>query len=155
VSEAYKRQSGFTLIEVLIASVVMTVGVFSILAVFPQSLRMTRESGHMSVLNHLAAQQVEYLRSVGYGHTDMAIGTHPTIASDSTGKKYYPVSGLDEEYSMRWIVSTGPTDGTGTAEASMKTVTIEATYLIRYDISADPIADPDGIQITFTTFVSD
>jgi len=150
-----RRQSGFTLIEVMVASVIMLVGIFTILSVFPQALRMTRESGRSSVLNHLAAQQVEYLRSVGYGHSDLATGTHPTIANDSTGKEYYPVSGFSEEYSMRWIVSSGPTDGTGTVESQMKTVRVEVTYLIRYDNSANPIPDPDGIEIVFGTFVSE
>ena len=150
-----RSQAGFTLIEVLVASFVMIVGIFAVLAVFPQALRTTRESGRASVLNHLAAQQVEYLRSVGYAHTDMATGTHPSIANDSTGQKYYPVSGFAEQYSMRWIVSSGPTDGTGTAESQMKTVRIEATYLIRYDNSANPISDPDGIEVEFATFLSE
>ena len=149
------RQSGFTLIEVLVASVVMMVGVFSLLAVFPQALRMTRESGRTSVLNHLAAQQVEYLRSIDYGGSDLATGTHPTIANDSTGAKYYPVSAFSEEYSMRWIVGAGPTDGTGTAEAAMKSVTIEVTYLIRYDNSANPIDNSDGIQVMFRTYLAE
>lgn len=133
----------------------MLVGVYSILAVFPQTLQSVRNSGKRSVLNHLVSQQVEYLRSVGFAHSDMGAGTHPTLQTDSTGSKYYPVSGFDEIYSMRWIVSGGPTDGTGSAVAGLKTVTIEASHGLRYDGSGNPIADPEALLVSLTTYVAE
>ena len=141
------------LIEVLAASVVMVVGVYAILAVFPQALRISRDSGRASALNHLGSQQIEYLRSLDYGHTDLAIGTHPTLQNDSTGQNYYPVSGFPEEHSMRWIVSAGPKDGSGTVEALMKTVIVEATFRVRYDASANPIEIPESLSVAFQTFL--
>jgi prepilin-type N-terminal cleavage/methylation domain-containing protein len=147
--------AGFTLVEVLVASAVMTVGVYAVLAVFPQALRITRDSGRLSTLSHLAAQQVEYLRSIDYGSSELALGTHPTIQTDAGGSKYYPVSGFDEVYSMRWIVTAGPTTGSGSAQADMKTVRIEATHRIRYDDSGNVIDNPEGLSVVLRTFIAD
>ena len=133
----------------------MTVAVFGLLAVFPQTLRSTRKSGEISVLNHMAAQHLEYVKSVDYISADLATGTHPSQSSDSTGDKYYPVAGFAEEYSARWIVTSGPTDAGGTAESQMKTVTIEVSHRLRYKLDGTVIDDPDGIEVTLQTYVTE
>ena len=147
--------AGFTLIEVLVASVVLVVGVVGMMAVFPQSFRDTTNSGRLSMLNHLAAERIEELRRLGYSNSNLNTGTHPTLSTDSTGKKYYAVTGFDEEVSLRWTVSGGPTDGSGNAVADMKTIRIEATYLVRYDNSGNPIEGDDSLTVAMSTFVTD
>ena len=85
--------SGFTLIEVLIASVLLVVGVVGMLGIFPQGYLGTTNSGRISVLNHLAAESIEQLRSLPYDDSDLAAGEHPAQAIDSTGQRYYPIPG--------------------------------------------------------------
>ena len=90
---ARRADGGFTLVEALIAVVVMSIGTFSLLAVFPQALDSVRKSGNTSILNHLASAKVEELRLLDYADTDLDIGTHPSLSTDGNGKKYYAVSG--------------------------------------------------------------
>ncbi len=148
-------QSGFSLIEVLVASLLLIVGVVGMLAVFPQAFRDSTNSGREAVLNHLAAEQVEVLRGLSLTHADLAVGTHPAQGIDSTGQRYYPVNGFDEDVSLRWQVSAGPTDGTGTAEPDIRTVVVEATYRVRYTTAGVPITDGNSLEASFETFLTD
>ncbi len=150
------RQAGFSLVEVLIASVIMIVGVFGVMAVFPQTLRSTKQSGRMSVLSQLAIEKMEQLRSRDLSDADLLIGTHPPKVDDSTSQKYYPVPGFPEEYSLRWVVTAGPSDGAGNAEAQMRSVAVEATYRVRYiGVSSQPDYGTDSLELTSSTFVTD
>ena len=150
-----KDQSGFTLVEVMVASLIMLIGVFGIVAAFPQALMATVKSGHVTVLNHMAGAKMDELRTRGYAHADLAAGIHPTIALDAGGSWYYPVPGLDEAYSLRWAVSTGPTDSGGTPVAGMKTVVVEATHLLRYSAGGLPLANPVAEQVFFQTYLKE
>jgi Tfp pilus assembly protein PilV len=149
------HDAGFTLVEVLIATVVMTIAVFGIMASFPTAYRSVRDSGRMAVLTHLAAQRAETIQALPYADSTLNTGTHPTQATDSSGAKYYAVSGYPQDYSLRWIVSNGPTNGAGGTETAMKTVVVEATYRTRYTTGGTPVTTPQSLQVTLQTFVTD
>jgi hypothetical protein len=148
-------ESGLTVVEVLVASVLMIMGILGVLAAFPQALGSARDSGRKLILNRLASQQLETLRALPYNDTDLGMGFHPAQQFDSAGDRYYPVTGLSEEYSMRWRVQTGPTDQSGTAEPNMKRVTVEATYETRYSSAGAPITESRSYETVFHTYVTD
>ena len=148
-------QSGFSLVEVLVASVLLIVGVVGMLAVFPQAFRNTTNSGREAVLNHLTTEKVEELRGLPLTDAELTAGTHPAQAFDSAGQRYYPVTGFDEDVSLRWQVSTGPTDGTGTAEPDIRTVIVEATYLVRYTAGGAPLTNDNSLEASFGTLLTD
>ena len=150
---ALDDQSGFTLVEVMIASLLMLIGVFGIIAAFPKAFSTTVDAGKTMVLNHLAAAKMDELRALGFSHPDLNIGTHGTLVAHSGGDYCYPVTGFSEEYSLRWRVLVGPTDGTSTVVADLKTVIVEATYGQRYTVGEVAIANSTAQQSTFTTFV--
>ena len=149
-----RSQAGFTLLEVLIASVVMTIGVFGVLAVFPNSFRSAKESGHRSVLNHLISEKLDGLRALDDADSDLALGTHPTQQFDSESNRYYPVPGFSEEFSLRWTVTNGPTDGSGSSVALMKIVVVEGTHLVRYTSTGTPIEGLGGVTVVVPTYFS-
>ncbi len=153
LSAQSSKQSGFTLIEVLLASLVMVVGIVGILAVFPHAYRTTKTAGRTSVLNHLAAGKIEHLRSIDYADAELSPGIHPGMQTDSASQNYYPVPGFGEEYSLRWRVFGGPTDSGGNTEPDMKTIVVEATHLTRYTISEIPIKTGQSLEIVFRTYV--
>jgi len=144
-----------TLVEVLVASVIMIVGLVSVMAVFPQSLGTARESTRILVLNRLATEQLELLRSLDFEDSDLSSGSHPTQQFDSNGDRYYPVTGFPEEYSLRWTVQAGPTDGSGTADPNMKTIVVEATYWVRYTSGGVPVENPGSVTARFQTFLAE
>lgn len=152
VSSKANSCSGFSLVEVLIASAILAVGLLGMLAIFPQAYRNTRVSGSISSLNHLASKQTEQLRSLDYDHGELSLGVHPTLQTDSSGQKYYPVPGLDEDFSVRWTVSNGPTDGAGNPVPDMKTVVVEATRLTRYTSGGTPIVNDRSLEVVRRTF---
>jgi len=62
---------------------------------------------------------------------------------------------MNEAYSLRWVVAAGPTDQSGTPEPNMKTVTVEATFLMRYTSGGAPLVTPNSIETVFQTFVTE
>jgi hypothetical protein len=150
-----KAQSGLTIVEVLVASVLMMVVIFGLLAIFPQALGRARASGRMLILDQLSSEKLESLRALDYGSTDLVSGLHPAQQSDSKGSGYYPIPGLSEEYSLRWSVQAGPTDQSGNPEPNMKMVTIEATYGVRYTLLGEPIVNQGSVETVFHSYVTD
>ncbi len=148
------REAGVTLVEVLVAMVILALSLTAMMALFPQAFRSTNDAGRMSLLNRLASQKIEELGSQPLGHADLSIGTHPGQQTDSSGANYYPLPGYGEEFSLRWIVTAGPTDGTGTPEAGVRTTRVEATYLTRY-ASTTAVRGPGSLEATLTTYVTD
>lgn len=154
-SEIKDGTAGFTLVETLVASLVMIIAVFGIFAIFPQALGSAKQSGRTSVLSQLAAEKLEQLQSLDLSSADLSNGVHPALANHSSGDKYYPVPGFSEDYSLRWTVSAGPTDGSGTAESEMRSVTVEATYFVRYDSLGTAIPGTLSREVACGTFVTD
>ena len=148
------NEAGFTLVEAIIAGVLMLVGILGIMAALLQSYSTTKDMGRKSILNHMASEKIEELRSLDYTHADLAAGTHPSISTDADGAHFYPVAGYGDEYSLRWIVSAGPTDGGGSAEPNMKTVTVEATSRQRYTSGGAAIASTQSLETVLVTFVT-
>ena len=148
-----RKDSGFTLVEVLIATALLAIVLTSVLTVFPQAYHTTTNAGRVSVLNHLVSEKMEELRSYALTHADLSNGIHPTQATDSNGDNYYPVPGFGEQYSLRWIVGPGPTDGTGTAEPNMRTVVVQATYMTRYTSGGAALTTDLSLEVRALTYV--
>jgi Tfp pilus assembly protein PilV len=149
-----RGQEGLTLVEVLVASVVLMIGILGVMAVFPQSISAVHRSNHTLVLNQLANEKLEELRALDYDHADLAVGVHPAQQSDSRGARYYPVPGFSEDYSLRWTVRAGPTDGSGSIEANVKTVVVESTHWVRYSSGGVPIERNASLSMQFQTYVT-
>lgn len=147
-------QEGLTLVEVLIASLVLLIGILGMMAVFPQAINAAHRSSHTLVLNQLAKESLESLRALDYDHADLAVGVHPAQQFDSNGDRYYSVSGFDEDYSLRWTVQAGPTDGSGTAEPDVKTVVVESTHWIRYTSGGVPIENDRSLSMQYQTYIT-
>ena len=143
-----------TLVEVLVASVVLMIGVLGTLAVYPQAIGTVHRSNHMLILNQLANEKLESLRALDYDHADLSVGVHPAQQIDSKGDYYYAVPGFPDEYSVRWAVQAGPTDGSGTSEPNIKTVVVEATYWVRYTPGGLPIENDGSLDTRFQTYVT-
>ena len=97
-------QSGFTLMEILIAVAVLAIGVVAVVNLFPVGLQAARRTANFSDAAALAQRQMELYRAYGYGEIDDMFGSIPAGDTD-----YYPdqtdteVFPDDEDYSW-WMM---------------------------------------------------
>lgn len=77
-----KRRLGFTLIELLIAITLFSVGMLSILQIFPINRRYLNQSAQMTQAVFLAQEKIESIRGTAY--SDLTIGDYEPKASVGT-----------------------------------------------------------------------
>jgi len=64
---ARKYNSGFTLLEVIVAATILSIGVIAIMRLFPQSIRQTRVAAERQQVSFLAKTELGQLRAGGVG----------------------------------------------------------------------------------------
>jgi type IV pilus modification protein PilV len=110
-----KKQSGFTLIEVMIALVILATGLLALMTMQIVSIKANAFSSEMTFSAMLAQQQLETLRNEGYAHTDLDAGHHAP-----TGTSEIP-DGKGGKYAVTWDVVVDAT-------TAMKTITLDVTW---------------------------
>lgn len=79
-----RGQEGWTLVEVLVAIVILTVGLLGVGAMQIAAIRGNFMGGNTSIALSLASQKMEDLFNRTYTHADLSDGTHgPENLSDS------------------------------------------------------------------------
>ncbi len=95
------KERGFTLIEVLIAMAIFSIG---ILGVWTMQIRSTTGNTSARIRTEAsiwAQDRVETLMLLSYTHADLAIGSHPVVQIITSAG-----------YDIRWVVSAGTTANT-------------------------------------------
>lgn len=62
-----KRNSGFTLIEVIVALTILSIGIIAIMKLFPQAIRQTQLAAERQQVSFLAKTELGQLRAGGVG----------------------------------------------------------------------------------------
>jgi len=62
-----RQKDGFTLVEVLVALAILTIGIVAAMQLFPASLRQTRAAAERTAAAHLANSELSRLRSIDVG----------------------------------------------------------------------------------------
>jgi prepilin-type N-terminal cleavage/methylation domain-containing protein len=104
MKRAYKKkyQDGFSLVEILVAIVILAVVALGIMALLPGGYKQITNAGRSATINHLGQMQLDYLRSIPVSHNDLLAGTHPT---SSFPLRPMPSGGADNaKYSVHWVV---------------------------------------------------
>jgi Tfp pilus assembly protein PilV len=84
-----KNQNGFTLIEAAVAIVILIVGLFSVIAFFPLSLKMTGNSQNLTTATNLALAKTEELKALTYENLGTGvIETKHRLSSDPNNYQY-------------------------------------------------------------------
>jgi len=71
--ELLKKQSGFSLIEVMVAFTILAVAFIGLVQAFPFGLSINKEAENTTEASYLAQDKIEELTSLGYG--DISVGT--------------------------------------------------------------------------------
>src|SRR3989339_2189669 len=83
-----RDKSGLTLIEILIAIIVLTIGVVSILAIFPPSIKSASSSVEDTVAAKIAESVVDALNIA------MRLSTAENVAQNKPGKAFFVHDGV-------------------------------------------------------------
>ena len=73
-----KNKKGFSMIEMLVAIVVLALGIMSIVGVFPMSLRVAENMRAITKGTAYAHQKLEELRTIPYNTPLLSVGLHPS-----------------------------------------------------------------------------
>lgn len=78
-------ERGVTLIELLAALVVISIGVLAVIRIFPAGERNQVQDRMMTTANHYAQEKLEYLGSASWTGTELTPGRHPAADAESLG----------------------------------------------------------------------
>src|SRR5262245_18908809 len=95
-------ERGMTMIELMMALVVLSIGLLGIAAIFPTGRRFTVRDRMVTAATDLAEQKFEELRTLPYSDVNLTIGMHPTAAGEFVGP--------NGTYKRWWTVTQIATD---------------------------------------------
>jgi len=78
-------RAGMTLIELMMALVVLSIGLLSLAALFPLGRSHSSDDRLLTSATDLAIQKMEQLRTLAYSHADLTTGAHPSALGESVG----------------------------------------------------------------------
>jgi len=94
-----RSERGVTLVELLAALVLISVGVLALVRLFPTATRNQLEDRLLTSANLYAQEKVEYLNTRGWGDTELSLGRHPAgTATETLGSgawhRFYQVEAM-------------------------------------------------------------
>ena len=91
-----RGESGLTMIEVLVAVVILTIGLVGLFTVFDNSRNLTSKAYGQAAATKVAERELESVVSLGY--SNIGLSTAPVPSSSSSSPNYYVTSGGQFEY---------------------------------------------------------
>ena len=110
-------QAGFSIIELMVALILLGLGILSVANLFPLGSRTQLRDRLRTSATDLAQQKMEQLRLKGWSDPDLSAGTHPNVSGEALS--------LEDEgaFTRFWIVE----QQTGSF-ADMKKVTVRVIW---------------------------
>ena len=82
-----RDESGFTLIEVMAAALILAVGIMALTTILVSSRQLVNDSERRAAASHIAEDEIEDVLSMSYD--DVALGSLPASASDPYDPDFY------------------------------------------------------------------
>lgn len=142
--ELKQNQHGYSLIEVLIAIVIMGLVSLGIFALLPSGYTQTTNAGRLSIMSHYGQQKMDQLRALGVTNSELTNGSHPA------GIPEFP-AGTGGGYTVTWDVADY------TPLPDTKSVQVEVGYNM-YKSDGTAIPDDQGLNkslYTFRTYITE
>jgi type IV pilus assembly protein PilV len=109
VNRKIENNAGLSLVEVLIALSVLSIGILAVASLQFSSEFLSRNSADITNASNLASDQMERLMLLPFTHADLTPGT---------------VSGTSGKYSIRWDVADVDLNSDGVNEAKTINLTV-------------------------------
>lgn len=123
------RERGFSMIEVMIALIVMAIGIFSVARMFPAGARGQVQDRLTIGANDYVQEKVEYLRGLTWSSADLTDGRHPAgTATESCGngrwQRFYVVTTMASPLdNLKKVDVTVTWSGAGVSDRSVTSTT--------------------------------
>lgn len=123
------RERGFSMVEVLIALIIMAVGIFSVARMFPAGARGQLQDRLTIGANDYVQEKVEYLRGLTWSSPDLTEGRHPAgTATESIGngrwQRFYVVTTMASPLdNLKKVDVTVTWSGAGVQDRSVTSTT--------------------------------
>jgi len=114
-----KKESGFTLLEVLVAITIFAVGLLAVAVMQTSAINMNSTSGKLTNLSTLAMDQIEKLSALPYSDPALVAGTYDPTTSP-------PTTSPNANYSISYTV----TDTTAVIDAITVSITKNITVTV-------------------------
>jgi type IV pilus assembly protein PilV len=119
VRKKISGRSGFTLIEVMIAILILTVGMLAMALLQVTAIRGGSFANQMTQASIFGQDKIEELKNKSYTDTDLSTGNH----SDTV------TSGNRVTYTRSWTVTeNNPPNTTGSVSSKMKTINLTISW---------------------------
>ena len=152
-SRAGRRAAGFTLVEVLVALVILTVGMLGIASLLLSSLQSSRMASSRTQAVNLASDIIERIRANrGAGTTyDTTVTPTPTLVAncETAGQTCTTVQMAQNDLS-RWQTSIAATLPGGTGTISVQPIT---TAVFEYTVTVDWTQAGESLAGSYTLTV--
>lgn len=116
------NERGFTLVEVLIAMIVLTVALVSLAQLMAITLRMQMLGRNQTAAIRVAQDKIDELMPLNFTNAQLAIGG--SLTADDANH----FDSTDPLYRVRWTVAAGPADP-GVAANSVRILTVRVIPL--------------------------
>jgi Tfp pilus assembly protein PilV len=123
-----RRESGFTLGEVVTALFVVGMGILALAPLFVQGAQVTASSDDLSAVSAAAVERLEVLRATGFN----SLTAGGSLTSNTTG--FFDTS--DPEVIVRWTITNNA------APPTLRTITVRALS------TESPMGQPKSVELT-------
>lgn len=130
-SSTERRRSGdqgFTLVEILICTLILTTGLIAIAGLLAVTTQMHVGAREASRSTRLAQEKIDELMKLNFS-SDAAVAVGGSLTSDATDHFETPLAGI----TLRWAVAAGP--ATDTRVLTVRVVNLRAQQYRQIDLS--------------------
>jgi len=99
-------KKGFTILELIVATTILSIGVLGLGVIFPTAMRSSLLTKQNSQAVEYCQQTIEYLRTLNYEDDDLIAGTHGPDTLENKFSREYVITDDHPTTEMKRIVVT-------------------------------------------------
>lgn len=134
MTKQQRGNRGFTLIELMVAMVVLAFGILGFMFLQTRSIEGRLFSREMNRAITIAQQQMDILMGLDFNNSFLSIGNHPTAAEDTAdgnNDNQLTINYQNFLYNITWTSSPIDVDGDGINDSNFKKITVNCQWVFK------------------------